>query len=107
MLKGDEPELFSGWTKHNSNVAWNDFAGPSLPHINIYRELRQTLVAQQDKMCCYCEIALCSDVDAHVEHFKDRDHHNTDIYMFDNLLASCQYTDSCGHKKGNGYFNNM
>jgi len=105
--KGNEPESFSAWKKHNQNVTWNAFSDSNMPHRDVYVELKETLVTQQDKMCCYCEIALSKDTDAHVEHLKDRCNYGNKTYCFNNLFASCHNKSSCGHKKGRGYFNNM
>lgn len=58
-------------------------------------------------MCCYCEIALIKNIDAHIEHLMDKDNFPQERFSFNNLLASCQYHDSCGHAKGNKYFEGM
>ena len=50
---------------------------------------------------------MTDEKDAHIEHLQDQHNYPRKKYHFNNLLASCQNNDSCGHKKGNGYFDNM
>jgi uncharacterized protein (TIGR02646 family) len=105
--KNTEPTTFANWKKQNSNCSWSNFSKPDSTHRDIYIQLRQKLIEEQEKMCCYCEVALKEERDAHIEHLKDQDNHPNDRYNFNNLFASCQHNDSCGHKKDNGYFNEM
>lgn len=107
ISKNTEPAIFTNWKRQNSNCSWSDFACPQSQYRNVYLGLRQELIIQQEKMCCYCEVALKEEIDAHIEHLKDQNNYPNDRYDFNNLLASCQNTDSCGHKKGTGYFNEM
>ncbi len=109
ITKGNEPKLFKSWKskKDNQRNTWDDFASTQSTSHNIYIELRQKLINQQKKMCCYCEIALKTEQDAHVEHLKHQSKYQKEIFEFNNLLASCQKTDCCGHKKSNQYFENM
>ena len=99
---GDVPELFKQWRKENPNKNWNDFSGTTA-----YLDLRKKLIFQQEKMCCYCEVALKEDTAAHVEHLKDKHRYPKEVFNFENLMASCQHKDCCGHKKGTGYFDSM
>lgn len=107
ISKNTEPVIFTNWKRQNSNCSWSDFSRPDSTHRNIYIELRQELIKEQEKMCCYCEIALKEETDAHIEHLKDQNNHPNNKYDFDNILVSCQHNDSCGHKKGTGYFDKM
>ncbi len=108
IVKGDEPESFQHWKHQNPTANWNDFSGSE-----VYQELRNRLIEQQEKLCCYCEIALKQNTDAHVEHLKDRQNYPQEKFDFRNLLASCQHNDCCGHekdrvhKKNRGYFADM
>jgi len=83
--------------KPHSN--WNDFSGS-----DVYRELKNILIEHQENLCCYCEIALKQNTDAHVDHLKEKHNYPREIFAFQNLLASCQYNDCCGHKKRQGVF---
>ncbi len=107
VIKKTEPATFGKWKKQNSNVNWDKFSSPESTHRDIYLELRKELIKQQEKICCYCEIALRKEIDTHIEHLQDQHNHPNVKYDFNNLLASCQNYDSCGHKKGRGYFKNM
>lgn len=92
-----EPEGFSRWKKNNAKANWNDFS-TSAEH----RELREQLLAEQIGMCCYCEVMLTVD-DAHIEHLKPKSKYQQERFAYDNLLASCNRKESCGHKKGTWY----
>ena len=102
IAKGDEPVSFHDWKQQNRTANWDDFSGS-----DIYQELKKILIEQQKKICCYCEIALQQSTDAHVEHLKDKGRYPQETFNFYNLLASCQHNDSCGHKKGKAYFDDM
>lgn len=105
--KNSEPVSFTTWKQTSNNCSWSDFSCPQSQYRDVYLTLRQELITQQGEMCCYCEVALKEETDAHIEHLKDQHNHSTDRYDFNNLFASCQHNDSCGHKKGTGYFNEM
>ncbi|MCD6321455.1 MAG: TIGR02646 family protein [Clostridiales bacterium] len=107
ILHNTEPASFYRWRQQNPNANWNNFLRPHSQHLAVYTELRKTLIDQQKKMCCYCEVALKEDTDAHVEHLQDQDNYPKETFNFNNLLASCRHNDCCGHKKGNSYFTEM
>lgn len=95
--KTNPPLRFNYWKNtYAAESNWSDFAGSE-----IYDLLRKALVNQQNNLCCYCEIALkeIDYVDAHIEHFFTRSGFPEKTFCFDNLLASCQCNDSCGHEK--------
>ncbi len=101
--KNSEISTFNNWKRRNPTANWNDFSGTQ-----IYHDLRDALIVEQNQMCCYCEIAITnSGNNCHVEHLKDRHNYTLETFNYCNLLASCQHTDSCGHKKGTNYFNNF
>jgi len=102
--KGEQPESFERWLQTNTGIPWSEFSGL---HYEMYCNLRKNLLEQQNNVCCYCEIALKDESDSHIEHLKPRNHFPNEAYSFLNLLVSCQYSDSCGHKKGSNYFSDF
>jgi uncharacterized protein (TIGR02646 family) len=102
VVKGDEPLGFKRWRQQNRTANWRDFSGS-----DVYQALRRTLIEQQVQMCCYCEVALIEAIDAHIEHLEDKDRSPEKTFDFNNLLASCQHNDCCGHQKGARYFTDM
>lgn len=103
IVKNSDISTFNEWKKHNTNAVWNVFSGTEAYHI-----LRNTLISEQNQMCCYCELAITNNGNnCHVEHLKDRHNYPSETFNYSNLLASCQHNDSCGHKKGTNYFNNF
>ena len=97
----ESPKVFERWQANNPTAIWNDFSGN-----NEYQEVKKQLINQQEQMCAYCEIAITVDGNSsHIEHLKDRHNYPQETFNYDNFIASCQHTDSCGHKKGTNYFN--
>ncbi len=107
--KTEEPPFYTQWRKNYklSALSWSDFSQPQSRHNRTYKNLKTTLLKQQSHTCCYCEIALKYEHKAHVEHLKDKANYPQETFNFSNLLVSCIYYDSCGHKKGSGYFKKM
>jgi uncharacterized protein (TIGR02646 family) len=102
IVKGVEPSSFQSWKKKNPRGNWDDFSGTE-----IYQELRQYLIDEQAMLCCYCEIALKENTDAHIEHFKPKSKYPVERFNYNNLFASCRYNDSCGSQKLSEYFTGL
>lgn len=101
IQKGQSPNYFDNWKRNNPTANWNNFSGTNKHH-----QLRGDLISEQEQMCCYCEIKIENNgQSSHIEHLKDRNNFPPNTFNYDNLLASCQFTDSCGHQKGTNYFN--
>ncbi len=101
IQKGKSPDSFDNWKKRNLSANWNDFSGTK-EHNN----LREYLISEQNQMCCYCEVNIENDgSSSHIEHLKDKNNFPKETFNYNNLLASCQNNDSCGHKKDTNYFN--
>ncbi|HGY11399.1 MAG TPA: TIGR02646 family protein [Desulfobacterales bacterium] len=94
-----EPENFSRWKKRNKGAGWGGFFKTSE-----HGELRKCLVEEQLEMCCYCEVMI-SPEDSHIEHLRPKGIplYRKDMFLYENLLASCNKKDSCGRLKGRWY----
>ena len=97
--KGVEPNSLVEWRSNNQGVNWDEFC-----RTDAYSELKEHLLDEQGGLCCYCEIAIDGDRGTHIEHHRPKSRFQANTFDYQNLLASCQSTDSCGHKKGGGYF---
>ena len=126
IIKGHEPELFSGWKQDNDgrDVVWEDLASDAK------RALREALLAEQGHICCYCgmrirvtdeenEVHSAEDDDGQkkkderpiIEHLKPRSAFPELTFEYQNLLASCSGGQAahppraihCDKKKGNWY----
>jgi uncharacterized protein (TIGR02646 family) len=95
VVKGPAPESFKAWKKKNPTAAWEDFT-----RTTEYVELSKTLLSEQKKMCCYCELALIGNGEAHIEHHRPKSSDRKLEFAVENLFACCQHKDSCGHNKG-------
>ncbi len=102
IVKGEEPASFLRWIRQNRGGNWNDFSG-----CDVYRELKQGLIEEQGFLCCYCEVALKKNTDAHIEHSKPKDRYPGERFSIRNLFACCQHGDNCGHRKGGNYFDEL
>ena len=90
--KKEEPERFRNWKKDKSS--WKEIDDKSA--IEIKRELKSTLVKEQNYNCCYCGelIDPLKPGDVVIEHIESRADNPEKIFLYENLLASCH---------GNGY----
>ncbi len=102
ISKGAEPSSFQDWKKKNPNANWRTFSGS-----DSYQELKHLFLEEQVNLCCYCEIALVANGDAHIEHFKPQHHYPKDIFNIQNLFGCCKHRDSCGHKKDSDFFDEL
>lgn len=113
IVKQAEPAPFSIWKSTYPHAEYEDlrnegcFPGAKTARI----ALRNSLLAEQHGLCCYCETRI-DNGDFHVEHFKPKDRHRTPSFrpfqlVYDNLHASCRSVpggvpeEYCGHKKSN------
>lgn len=99
ITKQQAPEAYIAWTANNPSCSWKDFG-----KTNEYTELKSYLCNEQEGLCCYCEVTIKGEDDTHIEHYKPKSKYQNDTYNYQNLLASCEHYDSCGHKKGGEYW---
>lgn len=77
IIKQDEPQEFINW-KAMANDDWKpvyDDMGSAIKNV-----LKQSLMAEQGYICCYCERRLTDD-DSHIEHLRPQsefDEHSLD-----------------------------
>ena len=98
--KQDSPEVLRKWI--GSNHPWGNFvADPAA-----YTQVKQTLLEEQNHLCCYCESAA-KDAESHIEHYEPRSRAKNRIYDYTNLACSCNggrdRDRHCGHRKGRAY----
>lgn len=119
IVKQASPEWFENWkTNYRLNNAKephykNDFSTNDVEGADRRRKLRETLVTEQGKICCYCMQRI--DVNSsHIEHFFPKEKFLDKDLSYDNLFASCNgdgrnisYDEHCGHRKGDWWRNDM
>ncbi|AQQ08446.1 hypothetical protein L21SP3_00222 [Sedimentisphaera cyanobacteriorum] len=93
------PQDFERWKRGSSSANWSDFTKLE----EICRNLKNSLSQEQKGNCCYCEKKNdCQNSrDSHVEHLLPRSKYPQKTFAYDNLLLSCNFSDSCGFSKGN------
>ncbi|MCU0757389.1 MAG: TIGR02646 family protein [Xanthomonadales bacterium] len=105
VRKGTAPAAFEAW-KAQANADWQptyaDLRQPEKPTLHL------ALIAEQDKVCCYCGRAITL-ADSHIEHFRPQEPYVTLELDYANLHASCIRETKpgdplhCGHAKGNDF----
>lgn len=102
IVKQDEPPKFRSW-KAEANANWQptyaDLRGKEK------QEVKQSLMAEQGFLCCYCERRLTED-DSHIEHFRPQSDPQCDPLDYGNLLCSCQNTIAKGAPRHCGNLKN-
>lgn len=83
---------------------WEEFSKPE--NVIVKQELKQQLLSEQGDICCYCEQKIKADT-SHIEHLKPKSLYPKETFNYNNLLASCENSKSCGHKKKRWYSSNM
>ena len=117
--KQESPQWFEDWKRNfkaenNRNAHYkNDFSADDADGINRRRRLRESLVNEQGKICCYCMRRISTD-SSHIEHFLPKDFFADQDLSYENLLASCNgegtmatEDEHCGHRKDNWWREDM
>lgn len=117
--KQEPPEWFEDWksnfkiVNHREAHYKNDFSTGDTDGSNRRRRLRENLVDEQGKICCYCMRRITID-SSHIEHFLPKESFAEKDLSYDNLLASCNGEESiredeehCGHRKDNWWREDM
>lgn len=108
IIKSAEPVLFSSWKASNPGATYATLCSSNPSAIQAKRALKDSLIAEQKYLCCYCESRITRNT-SHIEHFRPKDSHQFPLLQlqYDNLHASCHKDplsspdEHCGHKKGN------
>ena len=117
--KKESPKWFENW-KNNFRKTYNkephyngDFSTNDEDGINRRRKLRDELVNEQGKICCYCMRKISKNT-SHIEHFLPKESFLGDDLQYDNLFASCngegtfiECDEHCGHRKNNWWRDDM
>lgn len=117
--KQDPPQWFEDWkrnfkTVNNRNAHYkNDFSTDDAEGKNRRQRLRENLVNEQGKICCYCMRRISTN-SSHIEHFFPQDAFTDKDLCYENLLASCNGEETlvaddehCGHRKNNWWREDM
>lgn len=97
--KVNEPEFLLEYKKKHSPKSWYDYNND-----NIKRDIKEyALKNEQNNYCPYCEKAIYSVDEGHIEHIKPRDLFPKLFQEYNNLLVSCNEKNTCGSMKKNKY----
>jgi len=93
-------EDFKVWLQTNHKKIKEDIANPEVKGSQIwnffknegntaYQSLKKHLVETQGYLCCYCGQRIKNDQHTAIEHIKPKSKHKTNIFDYNNLIASC------------------
>ena len=105
IVKGLEPQALAD-CKASADDNWR----PTYRNLDkdIKKVLKESLMAEQGYLCCYCESRLTPE-DSHIEHFRPQSDESVDPLDYSNMLCSCVSSlhkgepRHCGHLKGNWF----
>ena len=117
--KNGAPQWFEQWktdfVEANSRQPHYkvDFAVNDSDGIERRRKLREALIKEQGKICCYC-MRRISNNSAHIEHFYPQESYQDRDLLYENMFASCNgeatpilEDEHCGHRKNNWFRDDM
>lgn len=101
--KDAEPAFFAEFKLRHQPKSWNDLK-------SVATRLRQHIMRYEQTttktaLCTYCEQRVTVER-AHIDHIRPKDPGGGYAHLFadyNNLTVSCCSNESCGHKKGNEY----
>ena len=117
--KSSAPQWFEQWKSdfvevNNRQPHYKvDFAGNDSEGIERRRMLREALIKEQGKICCYCMRRIYNN-SAHIEHFFPQESFRDMDLTYENMFASCNGEatiilddEHCGHRKNNWFRDDM
>lgn len=101
--KLNEPMSLTQFKLNNLSLKYIDLANG---HENVRIDIRQSCVNEQFFLCAYCCDRITT-ITSHNEHIIPQNSllGNNLTLDYDNIVASCQTNNNCGHKKGNSLIN--
>ena len=88
------PDFYKEYCRTNLVTDYNGISD------EIRQRLRQSLVEEQENLCCYCEKEITSvNKSSNIEHLKPKSLYHDEQTNFDNMLASCTIGDRCTSAK--------
>ena len=106
ITKEGEPDFWTNFKRKNPEVNYYQLSN-SEAGIQVRKKLRDYLVKEQYRICCYC----CRRIDMNNslnEHVRPKDLYPNETMDYDNILASCSKDEkTCGPQKDNDYDEKM
>lgn len=100
IIKDPPPEFWTEYVRRHSKYNYDDLEKTE-DGKQVRRQLREHMLLQQKKICCYCCRVVRMD-NSHNEHIKPKDLFPKESMNYNNLLVSCT-SKTCGTAKGNLY----
>lgn len=106
IIKGKEPDFWCNFRMKNPGIRYEQL-NDSESGKQIRKELREYLLQQQYKICCYCCRRIDLDNSLN-EHIRPQALYPDETMDYDNIIASCAKDHkTCGSKKDNQYDENL
>ena len=104
IIKANEPSELSAYISKYPTHRYSDLE-KSEEGINVRQIIRKSLVNEQFGLCAYCCCMITDDGSSSLsEHIRPQDLFPNDTLDYNNLIASCKNSDTCGNKKDNDYY---
>lgn len=100
IIKDSPPKFWIEYMRRHPKSHYDDLE-KSEDGRQIRKQIREHMLANQKKICCYCCRTITSN-NSHNEHIKPRASFPKESMNYNNLLASCT-SKTCGTAKGNTY----
>lgn len=99
IIKDIEPQSLTDFKINNPTLKYQDLVGG---YENVRIDIRTSCLIEQYYLCAYC-CDLITINDSHNEHIIPQSHATGENLTldFNNIVASCQSNNHCGHKKQN------
>ena len=97
--KSPEPISLTTWKRHNLNKTYRNLKNDE----NAYKvriDIRNTCITEQYHLCAYCCNRISIDT-SHNEHIQYQDLYPQLSLIHNNIVASCNNKNHCGHYKKN------
>lgn len=102
IIKDEEPEFWKSFKRNNPRIIIYKQLDASEKGRQVRSDIKQHMIEHQKYLCAYCCRSIDSD-SSHNEHIKPEMTYNTLTMDYNNLVASCSTTESCGMYKGHDY----
>lgn len=106
IMKGKEPDFWNDFKMKNPGVRYEQLNDLETGK-QVRKDLREYLLQQQYKICCYCCRRIDLDNSLN-EHIRPQALYPDQTMDYGNIVASCTKDHkTCGSKKGNQYDENL
>lgn len=102
--KSQEPISLINWKRREPNQTYRELKNDKVNGVAILREIRNICISEQYHLCAYCCDRISLDT-CHNEHIQSQDSFPQFSLNHNNIVASCNNQNHCGHNKNTDILN--